>query len=124
MTQQNTAETVALDSFAGKATSAREARAQAAELIAFAEMLEQEIKEAMGDARKATIFGVPYFTYQPKNAYSWRKFEDDHPHIARSYKTVQEVEVLDKEKLLAEQGDILANYQTREFRWVNKKPGA
>lgn len=123
MAQQRELTEVKLDALAGKAASANEARQQAAELIAFAEMLEDEIKQAMGDAERATIFGVPYFTYTYKDAYAYRKFQDDHPHIARNYMITVEREELDKNRLLAEQRDVLANYQTREFRRVNRKPG-
>lgn len=116
-------EQVSLDHLAGKARSANEAREQAAQLLAFADMLDAEIKEAMGEAEEATIFGVPYFTYTKKAAWRFREFENDHPHIARQYKIDVIKQELDKEKLLAEQGDILAGYQTREFRRVNRQPG-
>ncbi len=121
---ENTTTEVALDHLAPKIDAAREARRQAAELIAFAEDIEEQIKTAMGTASKATLFGVPVFTYAPKNAYAWRKFQDAHPHIARQYIEPVVQDVLNREKLLAEQGDLLAEFQTREFRWVSKKPGA
>lgn len=125
MAQQRELTEVKLDHLAGKAASANEARQQAAELIAFAEQLEAEIKDAMvaAKAERATIFGVPMFTYTKKDAYAYRKFQDDHPHIARNYMVTVQKEELDKNRLLAEQGDILADYQTREFRRVNRKPG-
>lgn len=116
-------EQVSLDHLAGKARSANEAREQAAQLLAFADMLDAEIKEAMGEAEEATIFGVPYFTYTKKSAWRFREFENDHPHIARQYKVDVIKQELDKVKLLAEQADILAGYQTREFRRVNRQPG-
>lgn len=115
---------VNLDAFAAKIAALEQARRSAAELAAFIEGLEAEIKEAMGEATEATVYGVPMFTYQPKSAYAWRKFQDAYPHVARNYmKPVEKME-LDKDKLLAEQGDLMADFQTREFRWVNKKPGA
>lgn len=115
---------VNLDAFAAKIAAAQEARRNAEELIAFAESIEAEIREAMGEATEATVFGVPRFTYNPKNAYAWRKFQDAYPHVARNYMMPVEKLELDKERLLAEQGDLLGDFQTREFRWVNKKPGA
>lgn len=115
---------VNLDAFAAKIAAAQEARRNAEELIAFAEGIEAEIKEAMGDAIEATVFGAPRFTYNKKQAFRFAEFKKDHPHIYRNYVEMVEQPVLNKEKLLAEQGDVLADYQTREFRWVNKKPGA
>lgn len=123
MPQQRRLKEVQLDHLAGKIQSAREARQQAAELIAFAEQLEAEIKEAAGDAERIVVFGVPMYTYSWKNAYRLSEFEADHPHIARQYKTTVEKEVLDKDRLIAEQGDLLRQYQSREFRAVNRKPG-
>lgn len=114
---------VALDHLAGKAEAANEARAKAAELLAFADQQDADIKAAMGDAEEATIFGVPYFTYTRKDAYAFRRFQDDHPHIARNYLRDVIKQELDRDKLIAEQGDILAEYQTREFRRVSRQPG-
>lgn len=123
MAQQRALKEVALDHMAGKIKSANEAREEAARLIALAEELEAEIKEAMGDNERATVFGVPVFTYTNKNAWAWSRFANDFPNIAEKYKVVVPKEELDKNRLLAEQGDLLAPYQTREFRRVNRKPG-
>lgn len=111
---------VKLDHLASRATAAAEAREQAKQLIAFAEEQEQIIKDAMGDAEQATIFGVPVFTYAWKDSYALARFKADHPHIARNYITIEPKEVLDKGRLLEEQGDILKDYQTREFRRVSR----
>jgi len=123
MAQQRELSEIKLDHMAGVAAAANQAREEAARLIAFAEEQEAKIKEAMGEAERATIFGVPYFTYTYKDAYAFSRFASDHPHIARNYKVVVEKEELDKKRLLAEQGDILKDYQTREFRRVSRKPG-
>lgn len=124
MAQNRQLTRVALDHLAGKAQAANEAREQAAQLLAFADQQDADIKAAMGEAEEATIFGVPYFTYTKKAAWRFREFENDHPHIARQYKIDVLKQELDKDRLLAEQGDILADYQTREFRRVSRQPGA
>ena len=123
MAQKRQLTQIALDHLAGKAQAANEARQRAAELIAFADQQDAEIKEAMGDAEEATIFGVPYFTYTKKAAYRFAQFQNDHPHVYRQYLRPVMKEELDKDKLLAEQGDLLVDYQTREFRRVNRQPG-
>lgn len=123
MAQKRQLTQVALDHLAGKAQAANEARAQAAQLIAFADQQDADIKAAMGDAEEATIFGVPYFTYTKKDAYRFAQFREEHPHVYRQYLVPVMKEELDKDKLIAEQGDILASYQTREFRRVSRQPG-
>ena len=123
MAQQRQLSEIALDHLAGKVKSANEAREEAARLIAFAEELEAEIKEAMGEHERATVFGVPVFTYTNKNSWALSRFANDYPNIARNYIRVVEKEEIDKDRLLAEQGDLLAPYRTREFRRVNRKPG-
>lgn len=120
MTTPRELSTIKLDHMANIATAAQEARAEAKRLLAFAEEQEERIREAMGDAEQATIFGVPYYTWQQKQAWALARFAADHPHIAKNYeRTVEKVE-LDREALLREQGDLLANYQVREFRRVSR----
>lgn len=125
MAQQRELPEVKLDHMAGIAEAAQTARMEAARLIAFAEEQEQKIKDAMiaNNAQRAVIFGVPWFTYTPKQSYAFAKFRDDHPHIYRSYLRTVEKEELDKDALLRDQADILADYQTVEFRRVNRLPG-
>lgn len=123
MAQKRQLSQIALDHLAGVAQAANEARQRAAELIAFANEQDAKIKEAMGDKEEATIFGVPYFTYTNKAAYRFAEFRDEHPHVYRQYLEPVTEERLNKEKLIAEQGDILAGYQTREFRRVSRQPG-
>ncbi len=123
MAQKRQLTQIALDHLAGKAQAANEARQRAAELIAFANEQDEEIKKAMGDKEEATIFGVPYFTYTKKAAYRFAEFRTDHPHVYRQYVRPVMAEELDKDRLLAEQGDLLASYQTREFRRVSRQPG-
>ena len=123
MAQKRQLSRIALDHLAGVAAAANEARQKAAELIAFANEQDARIKEAMGDKEEATIFGVAYFTYTNKDAYRFAQFRDEHPHVYRQYLRPVQTEELDKERLIAEQGDLLANYQTREFRRVSRQPG-
>ena len=123
MAQKRKLTQIALDHLAGKAQAANEARQRAAELIAFANEQDAEIKKAMGDAEEATVFGVPYFTYTKKDAYRFAEFREAHPHVYRQYLVPVTKEELDKDKLLAEQGDLLAEFQTREFRRVSRQPG-
>lgn len=123
MAQKRRLSQIALDHLAGVAQAANEARQRAAELIAFADEQDAKIKEAMGDKEEATIFGVPYFTYTKKAAYRFAQFQADHPHVFREYLRPVMKEELDKERLYAEQGDLLAEYQTREFRRVSRQPG-
>lgn len=116
--------TVNLDAYANKIDALQQARQDLKQLTAFVEQLEQEIRDAMGDAEVATVFGVKMFTYQRKEAYAWRKFQDAYPHIAREYLITREVQDLDKGRIVAEQADVLREFQTREFRQVSRRAGA
>lgn len=120
MSQPRELTQVALDHLASRIQAANEAREQAKQLIAFAEEQEQIVKDEMGDAEQATVFGVPVFTYAWKDSYALARFKNDHPHIARNYMVTETREVLDKDRLLAEQGDVVRQYQTREFRRVSR----
>jgi len=113
---------LALDQFAPKIQAALEAREEAKKLLAFADAIEQEIKDFIGDRDvEATVFGVPVYTYQRKAAYAWRQFQNDNPHIAERFMVEKVVKELDKNAVLKNFGDVLANYQTREFRHINRK---
>lgn len=114
-----------LDHLANKIQAAREARDQAKQLIAFADGIEEEIKAIVGkENAKVTVFGVPMYTYQDKDAYAWRQFQDTHPHIAQQFMIEKTVRELDKDAVKREFGDLLGEFQTREFRTVSQKPGA
>lgn len=122
MTRPNKLPKLPLDQFASKITAAQQARKEIADLLAFAEGIEQEIKDYIGDRDvEATLFGVPVYTYQNKDAYAWRQFQDAHPHIAERFMREVTVRELDKDAVKREFGDLLADFQTREFRRVSRK---
>lgn len=113
-----------LDHLAPKIQAAQQARKEAQELIAFAEGIEAEVKAEIGDRNvEATLFGVPVYIYQEKDAYAWRQFQDTHPHIAERFTREVTVRELDKEAVKREFGDLLKDFQTREFRRVNRTAG-
>lgn len=115
-------EKLALDQFAAKIQAAEQARKEAAELLVFAEQQEAEIKAFIGDRDvEATLFGVPVYTFQRKNAWAWRQFQDTHPHIAERFMREVTVRELDKEAVQREFPDLLGDFQTREFRRVSRK---
>lgn len=122
MTRPNKLEKIALDHLAPKIEAAREARESAKNLIAFAEQIEAEIKAAVGDRNaEVTVFGVPVYTYQDKDAYAWRQFQDKHPHIAERFMVERTEKVLDKDAVKREFPDLLGEFQTREFRAVSRR---
>lgn len=122
MTQPSKLPKLPLDHLAPKITAAQQARKEAAELLAFAEGIEREIKDFIGDRDvEATLFGVPVYLYQRKNAYAWKQFQDTHPHIAERFMIEQTQRVLDREAVAREFPDLLADFQTREFRHVNRR---
>lgn len=122
MTRPNNLPKLPLDQFAPKITAAQQARKEAQELLAFADGIEQEIKDYIGDRDvEATLFGVPVYIRQRKDAYAWRQFQDAHPHIAERFMVERTVRELDKDAVKREFGDVLAEFQTREFRHVNRK---
>jgi hypothetical protein len=121
MTRPNSLDKLPLDQFAPKIQAAMEARREAKELLALAETIEAEIKAFIGDRNvEATLFGVPVYTYQEKDAYAWRKFQDAHPHIAERFTREVTVRELDKNAVKEQFGDLLKEFQTREFRHVNR----
>ena len=117
MTRPNKLPKLPLDQFAPKIEAARQARKEAEALIAFAEQQEQEIKDYIGDRDvEATVFGVTVYVSQRKDAYAWRQFQDAHPHIAERFMREVTVRELDKDAVKREFGDLLGDFQTREFR--------
>lgn len=122
MTRPARLDRVALDQFAPKIQAAQEARQSAQALLAFAEGVEEEIKAFIGDRDvEATLFGVPVYTTQRKDSYAWRQFADAHPHIAERFTREVTVRELDKEAVKGQFGDLLRDFQTREFRRVSRK---
>ena len=122
MTRPNKLPKLSLDQFAPKITAAQQARKEAQELLAFADGIEQEIKDFIGDRDvEATLFGVPVYIRQRKDAYAWRQFQDTHPHIAERFMREVTVKELDKEAVKREFGDLLGEFQTREFRHVSRR---
>ena len=84
MTRPNKLDKLSLDHFAPKIQAAQQARKEAQELLAFAEQIEAEIKDFIGDRDvEATLFGVPVYSSQRKQAFAWRRFQDEHPHIVQ-----------------------------------------
>lgn len=122
MSQPNKLEKIALDHLAPKIEAAKEARKSAAELIAFAAQIEEEVKAAVGNKNaEVTVFGVPVYVYQDKAAYAWRQFQDAHPHIAERFMREVTVKELDKVAVAKEFPDLLRDFQTREFRSVSRR---
>lgn len=122
MTRPSNLDRLPLDQFAPKIQAALEAREEAKKLIAFADGIEQEIKNHIGDRDvECTVFGVPVYTSQRKAAYAWRQFQDAHPHIAERFMVERTVRELDKEAVAQQFGDVLRDFQTREFRHINRK---
>lgn len=122
MTRPNKLPKLPLDQFAPKIQAAMEARKEAEALIAFAQGIEEEIKQHIGDRDvEATVFGVPVYMYQRKNAYAWKQFQDTHPHIAERFMVEVTDKVLDKQAVAKEFPELLAEFQTREFRHINRK---
>lgn len=122
MTQPSKLEKIALDHLAPKIEAAKEARKSAAELIAFATQIEEEVKAIVGNKNaEVTVFGVPVYTYQDKAAYAWRQFQDAHPHIAERFMVEVTDKVLDKAAVAREFPDLLKDFQTREFRSVSRR---
>lgn len=125
MTRPNKLPKLPLDHLAPKIQAAQQARKEAAELIAFAEQIETEIKTEIGDRDvEVTLFGVPVYTTQRKDAFAWRQFQDTHPHIAERFTREVTVLELDKEAVKREFPDLLREFQTREFRRVSRTVGA
>lgn len=125
MTRPTNLDKLPLDQFAPKIQAAQQARKEAKELLAFAEGIEAEIKEFIGERNvEATLFGVPVYTFQSKEAWAWRQFIDTHPHVAERFMREVTVMELDKEAVKQQFPDLLRDFQTREFRHVSRNPGA
>lgn len=122
MSRPNRLPKLPLDQFASKIAAAQEARKEAQELLTFAEGIEEEIKNFIGDRDvEATLFGVPVYSFQRKDAYAWRQFQDTHPHIAERFMREVTVRELDKDAVKQNFPDLLGEFQTREFRRVSRK---
>ena len=93
----------------------RQAREDKKKIEAYISTLEKRLKKAIGDAESAEIDGVEVFTYARTDSYRWAEFISENGVIADKYKIKQEVEVLDKEALLAGHGGLLQAFRTRQF---------
>lgn len=102
-----------------KWSAARQAREEIAQLKALVEQIDQEIKNAVGDAEEITLNGVPVALYQYKKAYAWSQFAAENEILAKQYTTQVTREELDKDALIAKHSSALAPYQTREYRMVS-----
>lgn len=85
------------------------------QMEAYAAGLKKKIIKKIGNAEEATLGGVLAFTYARTGSFRWAEFATEHPQIADQYKVQVTQEVLDKDKLLADHGAILADYQSRQF---------
>lgn len=81
--------------------------------------VQAEIKDLMGDARVATLNGVPTFTYAPKETWRIADIKRDMPHLVAQYVKEQVQEVVDWSRFIEHHRDAIKSYQTREFRRVS-----
>lgn len=84
-------------------------------IVAYRKALGDKLKKRMGDAEELKIGGVLAFTYAKTDSYAWAEFSKAHPEIAESFTVKVEKDVLDKDRLLAVHGTLLAEFQTRQF---------
>lgn len=95
-----------------------QARADRDTLAAFITMEERFIKDELAklNATDGRINGVVVVTNRPKNDYRFAEFREAYPEVYAKYLEPQVVEVLNKEKLVADHGkSILAEFRSSAF---------
>jgi hypothetical protein len=92
-----------------------QAREDEKKIVAYRKALEDKLKKRMGEAEELKIGGVLAFTYAKTDSYAWAEFSKAHPEIAETYTVSIAKDVLDKDRLLADHGALLAEFQTRNF---------
>lgn len=78
-------------------------------------MLEQRIKEQIGDHTEAHVGGQPAFSYRHTGQFAAKRFTTDHPDVAAKYTRPVTEERLDVDLLKAEQPDLFTAYRARRF---------
>jgi len=98
-----------------------QAAAQVAELQAFINLVDDEVKKLAGDAEEILLFGSPVYTYKPRKAYRFREFTERYPMLANAFMVERTVLQLDKDALIDERAELLEEFRVREFRRVKAK---
>lgn len=81
--------------------------------------VQDEIKKMMGNAKVATLNGVPTFTYAPKQTWRTADIKRDMPHLVALYVEPVTSDVINWDRFFEHHSDAVKEYQTREFRRVS-----
>jgi hypothetical protein len=81
--------------------------------------VQDEIKKLMGDAKVATLNGVPTFTYAPKQTWRTADIKRDMPHLVALYMEPVTTDVINWDRFFEHHSEAVKGYQTREFRRVS-----
>lgn len=106
----------AIDHVAGKWLQYREMRDNRDALDKQIDKLEQELREAVGDAHEATIFGEVVVTNKPVNTFRTKEFSNDNPVLFKEFTKPVLKDEFDVEAFKAAHPNLFTQYQSRQFR--------
>jgi hypothetical protein len=78
--------------------------------------LETELRNEVGDAHAATIFGEVVVTYQPINRFRTTQFAEDNPVLYKEFTRPRLVDEFDVEAFREAHPNLYALYQSRQWR--------
>lgn len=85
-----------------------------------AEKLEAKLRQAVGDSHEATIMGEVVITNRPINRLRAKELEKHNPDLYKQYLVPKVVEVFNSEAFQAENPNIYAQFQSRQFLLKDK----
>lgn len=106
----------AIDHVAGKWLQYREMRDNRDALDKQISKLEQELREAVGDATEATIFGETVVTNKPVNTFRAKEFAADNPVLFKEFTRPVLKDEFDVDAFKAAHPNLFTQYQSRQFR--------
>jgi hypothetical protein len=105
-----------IDHVSGKWLQYREMAANYADLGRRLKRLETELRNEVGDAVAATIFGEVVVTYQPIDRFRTTQFADDNPVLYKEFTRPRLVDFFDVEAFKEAHPNLYSQYQSRQWR--------
>lgn len=112
---------VAIDHLSGTYLEYMEKRRTVDILTKEMEKLEAKIREAVGDAEAATVFGEVVITNRPIKRFKAKALEEDNPTLYKEYTRPVIVDQFDAEAFQADHPNLYQQYQSRQFIWKEAK---
>lgn len=95
-----------------------EARSNAKAWMVEAERLKEKLQLQLGDKHAGLVLGRKVITHRPVDTYRIKDLVRDYPDLTQHYFITKETEVFDLDTFQHAHADLLAPYQSRQFKSV------